>query len=91
VEEVIRQQVKARLLSLRPMLLTEDGKSSLDLFDQFMEHHEFGLALHVVCDFVLGHKSPQVDRSTVDQIERLHTSMEINDRCVKDLRSQKLI
>jgi hypothetical protein len=91
MEEVIRQQLKAKLLSLRPVLLAEDAKSSLDLFDQFMEHHEFGLALHVVCDFVLDHKSPQVDGSTVDQIEQLHTSMEINDRCVKDLRSQKLI
>jgi hypothetical protein len=90
MEAAFRKELQSELKSLRTVLLGEHGHSFLDLFDQFMEQREFGLALHAVCDFLLGPNSSQVDKSTVDQIQGLHIAMEIDDRCVEELRSRKL-
>jgi hypothetical protein len=83
-------ELQAQLQVLRPVLLTEKARSFLDLFDEFMEQREFGLALHVVCDFFLDPNSPRVSGSIIDQIQRLHAVMRIDDRCVEELQSQKL-
>ena len=72
------------------MLLTGRDHSFLDLFDEFMQQHEFGLALHVVCDFILDPDSPPANKSTVDQIQGLHIAMKIDDRCVEELQNHKL-
>ena len=90
MKEVVSKELQAQLQSLRPVLLTERGHSYLEIFDEFVQQHELGLALHAVCDFILDPDSPQVDESTVDQIQRLHAAMKIDDRCVEELRSRKL-
>jgi hypothetical protein len=83
------QELQGQLQSLRQVLQTERGQSFLDLFDEFMQQREFGLALHAVCDFILGPGSPPVSKSTVEQIRRLHAAMKIDDRCIEELQNQK--
>ena len=90
MEQNTMQQLDAQLQALRPLLLTERGRSFLDLFDEFMGQREFGLALHTVCDFILDPDSPRVSKAILDQIQRLHAAMEIDDRCVEELQNQKL-
>jgi hypothetical protein len=85
-----RVSASSSLQSLRPILLTEHGHSFLDLFDEFMREQEFGLALHVVCDYILEPNSPTVTNATVEQIRCLHTEMEIIDHCVEHLQNRKL-
>ena len=90
MERRATQELRAQLQSLRSVLLTERDHAFLDLFDEFMQQHEFGLALHAVCNFILDPNFPRVNKSTVDQIQRLHTAMKIDDRCVEELQNQKL-
>ena len=90
MEPYTSKGVAAQLQSLRLILLTEHGHSFLDLFDEFMREQEFELALHVVCDYILEPNFLTVSNTTVEQIRRLHTEMEIVDDCVEDLQNRKL-
>jgi hypothetical protein len=83
------KELVIQLQSLRPIMLTDHSHSFLDLFDEFMREQEFELALHVVCDYILEPNSPNVTKSTVEQIRRLHTAMEIADSCVEKLQNSK--
>ena len=56
------------------------------MFDEFVEQHEFELALHVVCDLILDSVSPQPSKSILDQIRDLHTAVRIDDSCVQKLQ-----
>jgi hypothetical protein len=62
----------------------------LNLFDEFMRENELGLALDVVCDFILGPDSPRIDGATIDRLEALHLAMNMKDDCVERLRRAKL-
>jgi len=84
------EKLQAQLESLRPILLAAPDHSFLDLFDEFIGQREFGLALHVVCDYLRQPGFPKVSKSILDQIHRLHAVMEIDDQCVEELQSQKL-
>jgi hypothetical protein len=90
MERSATEELQAQLQSLRPILVTESGHSFLDLFDEFMQQHELGLALHAVCDYILRPDSPRVSQSSVDQIHLLHAAMKIEDQCVEELQNQKL-
>ena len=88
MEASSRIALEGQLQALRPLLLTEHGKSLVELFDEFMQQHDFGLALHVVCDFILDSDSPPVSKSVLDQIRKLHVVMEIEDKCVEELQKR---
>ena len=77
------------LESLRGILSGTGDHALLDLFDEFMAQREFGLALHVVCDFILDSKSLVISDSVISDIERLHKNMDLEDTCVEELRSQQ--
>ncbi len=83
--------MQTELQLLRPLLPTEPDHRFLDFFDDLMLHHEFGLALHAVCDYILDPNSPKVSEATVDQVDRLHAAMKIDDQCVEQLKKHKLI
>jgi hypothetical protein len=80
------KELEVQLQALRLVLLAENGKSFLDFFDELIEQREFGLALHAVCDFLLEPDSIRVSQSILNQIERLHAAMGINDCCVEEIR-----
>jgi hypothetical protein len=88
VRDSVRRKLLVELEALRSVLTTEKGGRFLELFDEFVDHHEFELALHSVCDFVLASGSPPVATTTVDQILMLHQAMEIDDDCVEKIRNK---
>jgi hypothetical protein len=91
VEEAVRKKLQAQLKNLRPVLVTERSETFRDLFDEFLEHHEFEVALHTLCDFVLESDSPPVTTKILEQIQHLHAAMKINDSCVEQLRKKALL
>ena len=72
--------IRGELNGLR-LVLPEGGKECA-LFDEFIREDEFGLALHVVCDYLLTPDSARVDHGTTSRIERLHFAMGIDDGCL---------
>jgi hypothetical protein len=88
MKEAVSKELRTQLQLLRPLLLGEPGHSFLDLFDDLMLEGEFGVALDVLCDFILQPDSPKVSKSTVDRIQRLHAAMGIDDRCVEELQKK---
>lgn len=82
-------KIRSELQLLRPLLLTSEGRGFLALFDEFLREHEFGLALHALCDYMLEPSSPRVSESTIRAIQDLHFLMEIDDSCVADMRNKQ--
>ena len=58
------------------------GEDREQWFDEYMDHNEFGLALHVVCDSLLEEEELVVDDCTIEAIETLHEKMQLVDACV---------
>jgi hypothetical protein len=88
MKDSVSKELRTQLELLRPLLLAEPDHSFLALFDELMQEGEFGVALDVLCDFVLQPDSPKVSKSTVDQIQRLHAAMGINDRRIEELQKK---
>jgi hypothetical protein len=88
MKESAAKELRTQLQALRPLLLPEGGRAFLDLFDELIQETEFGEALDVLCDFILQPDSPKVSKTTVDQIQRLHAAMKIDDRCVEELQKK---
>ena len=91
MEEAVRKKLQAQLKNLRSVLVTERSEAFRDLFDEFLKHYEFELALHALCDFVLESDSPPVTTTILEQIQHLHATMKINDSCVEQLRKKALL
>ncbi len=51
------------------------------LFDQFLSNREFGLALEVLCDFLLEPDVRPVSETELNEIASLHALMEVEDQC----------
>jgi hypothetical protein len=80
-----------RLLRLRPLLSEAREPSYLDLFDDFVRAHEFGLALETLCDY-LRLESPcrPLSGDDLQQIEALHQLMQVANNCVSALRQKSV-
>jgi hypothetical protein len=89
-KEAKQNELVSQLISFRPSLLNGGDGGFLNLFDEFVRETELGLALHVVCDFMLEPDSPKIDGATIDRVEALHTAMDMEDECVERLRREKL-
>jgi hypothetical protein len=90
MEMELFRKLQSELSILRLLLLTDEKGEFLRWFDEFIAHHEFELALHVVCDFVSEPSCAHIDRKTLDIVERLHRLMEIEDDCINQLSSKRL-
>jgi hypothetical protein len=77
------QDVLSLLASVRPALPITGNW--LDFFDEFVEHREFDLALHSICDYLLEAESPATDLAVIESLAALHESMQIEDDCIKRL------
>jgi|SRR5208282_821629 len=84
--QALREAMKAKLLPLRAVLPTGGDVKWSEIFDEFVEQHEWELALHAVCDCLLEPKSHAAPAAVIRQIETLHEAMGIVDACVADLR-----
>ena len=83
--------LSARLAVLRPMLPDVPGDESLRWFDEFVREHEFDLALHVVCDYLIGPDGDPASSATVEKIRELHAAMKIEDDCVEQLAKKRQV
>ena len=57
----------------------------IELFDEFIEHREYELALHVVCDVFQEPDAPLLDEAIFTRIQELHRAMKIDDECCRNL------
>ena len=75
--------IEIELIALRYLL--EDNKLFLELFDELIEHGEWGLALLVVCDLFREPDAPLLDEAAFTRIQGLQRAMEIDDESCRDL------
>lgn len=88
MQETRIQELKSSLAQLRPILEGPEQQGYLALFDELVEHHEFGLALHCVCDYLLEPQTAAPDQVTAQRITWLHSAMQIEDECIESLRER---
>jgi hypothetical protein len=83
-------RLRAHLESLRPISPSGPrGETYCALFDDFLTNNEFGLALDVLCDFLLEPDTPPPSETEFDEIALLHTLMEIQDARLLLLRDKR--
>ena len=82
------EELKRKFVRLKAILPTgRDGNSS-KIVDEFVREHEWELALHVVCDYLLEPTTQVVPAAAVQEIQSLHEALGIEDNCVADLRGK---
>ena len=82
--------LKTRLESLRGVFsagIKADVYSAL--FDDFLANREFGLALEVLCDFLLEPDVRPASDLEVNEIASLHALMEVEDQCFLRLSNKR--
>jgi len=72
--------------NLRNVVSTEWNSDAPAVFDELIREHEWELALHVVCDYLLEPATPPAAPELIEKIQSLHKVMGIEDSCVTDLR-----
>ena len=78
--------MEQKLTNLRAVLSEGQALDAHQVFDEFVREHEWGLALHVVCDYLLEPTTQAAPEAVMQQIQSLHEVMAIEDTCVADLR-----
>lgn len=78
--------MEQKLTNLRAVLSEGQALDAHQVFDEFVREHEWGLALHVVCDYRPEPTAPAAPEAVRQQIQSLHEVMAIEDTCVADLR-----
>lgn len=84
-KEKILQDLKTELGQLKDTLPQRMDERYSQLFEEFMREYELGLALHVICDFLLEPSTRAPSKNTLEKIRALHSAMRINDSCVAEL------
>jgi hypothetical protein len=81
--------VTVELQTLRTLFPpSEAGATAAEDFDEYLSANELGLALHVVCDFLLEPDQPPRSIELQTHLQRLHSKMEIDDNCVIRLQQK---
>jgi hypothetical protein len=83
-------ELRTRLETLRP-IFSSGGKSETfcALFNEFLENREFGLALEVLCDFLLEPDVSLPSEIELNEVAELHALMEVQDDCLLRLRGKR--
>jgi hypothetical protein len=81
-----REEMNTELAPLRSVLATGQAEAKLALFDELVEQHEWEIALHVVCDYLLEPTARISLEAIIEQIRTLHEKMGLHDTCVADLQ-----
>jgi hypothetical protein len=82
--------LRTRLEALRRILPEgPKGETYGALFDEFLENREFGLALDVLCDFLLEPDVPPPSETQFNDIATLHALMERQDDTILRLREKR--
>ena len=80
-------ELSSRLQVLRPLLLRQERAACLNWFDEYLEHNELGLALDVLCEYLLEPGAPRVTEAELGQLEALFSIMGVQNRpCIAALQ-----
>jgi hypothetical protein len=83
-------ELRARLEALCPVFPSGGrGETCCALFDEFLENREFGLALDVLCDFLLEPETRSVTEAELKDIAALRARMEVDDQYFLRLRDKR--
>jgi len=83
----VHRNVREQLQALRDSVPSLDAaRKYLEMFDEFVREHEFGLALETFCDFLLDDMTAPVSQSVLESVACLHDWMEVRDNCVDRLK-----
>ena len=58
-------------------------------FDELMREHEFGLALHSVCDYLVAEGLGLITPDRIELVKELHSAMQVQDNCVSELEDAR--
>ena len=78
----INRDVQTALLKLSDLLSSDNTVSYKALFEEFMDEHEFGLALHVICDYLAAEGVGAINSHSLALVDCLHRDMHIEDDCI---------
>lgn len=82
-------QLRTRLESLRPIFPSGPrGETYCSLFDEFLSHHELGLAFDVLCDSLLEPDTAPPTETQFEEIALIHNPMELQDQYLLHLRDK---
>jgi hypothetical protein len=82
-------EMTPRLMALRPLFsLNENLASYRDFFDELLEANEFEVALHALCDFLMEPGIPGIGLEEIEEIEKIHQRMKLEDNCGTGLRAK---
>jgi hypothetical protein len=82
--------LRTRLQSLRAIFPHGPrGETCCALFDDFLANNEFGLALDVLCDFLLDPATRPVTETELKDIAALRVLMEVDDQYFLRLRDKR--
>jgi hypothetical protein len=79
------EDLQKSLTTLAEVFAPSEGSSYKVSFDEFMREHEFGLALHSVCDFLMSEGTAQITLDRIVLVQELHAAMQLWDNCVSEL------
>jgi hypothetical protein len=86
-QQIPWHELKAHRQELKDGLSDGVDLKRSQLFDEFMREHEFELALHLLCDYLLERTTQPAAPAIVKLVEKLHASMQIVDNCVANLHA----
>ena len=86
--ETWRETLTNELIALRGMLPSPVEAKFASFFEEYIEHHEFGLALDCICDYLLEPATPPTSASVLGQIEKLRGLMKVEDDCFAKLQQK---
>jgi hypothetical protein len=88
IPEETREEIFRQLAGLRLALCDlSQHDQALENFDDFVEHHEFEIALHSACDRLLD-SGLSVSDETLGFVSQLHRLMKLDDDCAARLSRQ---
>lgn len=67
-------------------LISDRGR--LRYFEESLDANELEIALHALCDFLLEPNTPSVSGDVLEQIEGLHSLLQLRDDCIERLRQK---
>lgn len=83
-------ELRKRLEALRYIFPSgARGETYSCLYDDFIENREFGLAVDVLCDFLLESESPPPSENEFHAIAELHALMELGNSTLLRLRDKR--
>ncbi|SRR6266568_43450 len=83
------EKLQESLLKLSEVLPLGGASPYKTTFDEFMREHEFGLALHSVCDYLIADGVESITPSRIMLIQELHSAMAVDDDCISELESAR--